>query len=276
LHLECKSPFLASELSFADVVRIHQARLTFNYWRKGGYSIGSEDYRWELLRQYIPPFLFFVFNVLFISLVQSVLLFSITTPTYLLLLASRLASASGSPVESWTFGDLIISRLMVACVLVCLFADQQQWNFQNAKKSYQKIAKVPAKFDRDDLDRGFIVSGLWGWSRHPNFAAEQAFWLTLYQWACYTTNSIYNWTGLGALAYLILFQASTWFTELVSAGKYPDYKEYQARVGKFVPRLGTEPQGNWKVPRQAKEAIEKVGEELDKDATKARERDNLR
>ena len=23
-----------------------QIRLTFNYWRKGGYSIGSEDYRW--------------------------------------------------------------------------------------------------------------------------------------------------------------------------------------------------------------------------------------
>jgi steroid 5-alpha reductase family enzyme len=30
--------------------RVHtkavQLRLTFNYWRKGGYSIGSEDYRW--------------------------------------------------------------------------------------------------------------------------------------------------------------------------------------------------------------------------------------
>lgn len=23
-----------------------KARLTFNYWRKGGYEIGSEDYRW--------------------------------------------------------------------------------------------------------------------------------------------------------------------------------------------------------------------------------------
>lgn len=23
-----------------------QIRLTFNYWRKGGYTVGSEDYRW--------------------------------------------------------------------------------------------------------------------------------------------------------------------------------------------------------------------------------------
>lgn len=47
-------------------------RLTYNYWRKGGYTIGSEDYRWEVLREKISPPLFFVFNVLFISLAQSV------------------------------------------------------------------------------------------------------------------------------------------------------------------------------------------------------------
>lgn len=26
-----------------------QIRLTFNYWRKGGYQVGSEDYRWFVL-----------------------------------------------------------------------------------------------------------------------------------------------------------------------------------------------------------------------------------
>ncbi|KAF7510604.1 hypothetical protein GJ744_006216 [Endocarpon pusillum] len=255
---------------------IWSCRLTFNYWRKGGYTIGSEDYRWAILRTKISPTLFFIFNVLFISLAQSILLFSITTPTYLLLLASRLASSSGTPVEPWTFADLIFSRLMVAWVLTSFFADQQQWQFQSAKKSYQETAKVPPKFNREDLDRGFIVTGLWSWSRHPNFAAEQAFWLTLYQWSCHTTNSTYNWTGIGALSYLILFQASTWFTELISSDKYPEYKEYQARVGKFVPRLGTDPKGDWKVPGKVKTVAEKVGEEVEKDAKMARERYDLR
>jgi steroid 5-alpha reductase family enzyme len=236
-----------------------QARLTFNYWRKGGYSIGSEDYRWEVLRSKISPVPFFIFNVLFISLAQSVLLFSLTTPTYLVLLASRLASTSGSPVEPWTIADLVISRIIIACVLASFIADEQQWQFQKAKRSYQKTAKVPAKFNREDLDRGFIVTGLWSWSRHPNFAAEQAVWLTMYQWSCYTTDSMYNWTGTGALAYLLLFQASTWLTEWISSDKYPEYKEYQARVGKFLPRLGTQPRGNWKVPEKAKKATDKVG-----------------
>jgi steroid 5-alpha reductase family enzyme len=253
-----------------------QARLTFNYWRKGGYTIGSEDYRWEVLRSKISPTLFFIFNVMFISLAQSILLFSITTPTYVLLLLSRLTSASGSPAEPWTTADLVISRIMVAFVMVCFFADQQQWQFQNAKQSYQKTAKVPPKFKREDLDRGFIITGLWSWSRHPNFAGEQAFWLTLYQWACYATDTLYNWTMVGGLAYLVLFQASTWFTELISSRKYPEYEEYQARVGKFVPRLGTEPKGGWKVPEKTKNAVDKIGEEAVKDTAHARERYNLR
>lgn len=47
-------------------------RLTFNYWRRGGYQVGSEDYRWELIKKYIGHAGFFVLNILFISSVQSV------------------------------------------------------------------------------------------------------------------------------------------------------------------------------------------------------------
>ncbi|KAF2091826.1 DUF1295-domain-containing protein [Saccharata proteae CBS 121410] len=206
-------------------------RLTFNYWRKGGYEIGSEDYRWEYLRTKISPFLMFVFNVLFISLAQSVLLFAVTTPTYVLLLASK---ATG---QDMTTADIFFARGLMALVLVEFFADQQQWTYQQAKKQYQSTAKVPTGYDREDLDRGFVVSGLWCWSRHPNFAAEQAIWVLLYQWSCFETYTFFNWTFVGALSYLFLFQASTWFTELISAGKYPDYKEYQQRVGKFLPKL---------------------------------------
>lgn len=47
-------------------------RLTYNYWRKGGYNIGSEDYRWEIVRKYVTPFQMFLFNIVFISTAQSV------------------------------------------------------------------------------------------------------------------------------------------------------------------------------------------------------------
>jgi steroid 5-alpha reductase family enzyme len=118
-------------------------------------------------------------------------------------------------------------------------------DYQKAKKSYLKTAKVPHKFEQIDLDRGFIVTGFWAWSRHPNFAAEQAVWVVLYQWSVWATQGLYNWSGVGAMGYLLLFQASTWFTELITAGKYPEYKEYQLRVGKFLPRFSTDLPGDF-------------------------------
>jgi hypothetical protein len=48
------------------------ARLTFNYWRKGGYQIGSEDYRWNTVKDYVGPVVMFIFNITFISLAQNV------------------------------------------------------------------------------------------------------------------------------------------------------------------------------------------------------------
>jgi len=107
--------------------------------------------------------------------------------------------------------------------------------YYGARTEYRKTAKVPKGFSREDLDRGFNTTGLFRWSRHPNFAAEQSIWVLVYQWSCLATDSFYNWTIAGAISYLILFQSSTVFTEAVSAGKYPEYKEYQDQVAMFVP-----------------------------------------
>ncbi|KAL1618709.1 hypothetical protein SLS54_007145 [Diplodia seriata] len=166
-------------------------RLTYNYWRKGGYNVGSEDYRWEIIKSKVPAAVFFLFNVTFISTIQSLTILP-------------------EPNRATT-------------------------DYQTAKHEYLRTAVVPKEWKRADLDRGFNVSGLWAYSRHPNFAAEQAVWVVLYQWACFDTEVYMNWTFAGAMSYLLLFQGSTWLTELLTAGKYPEYKEYQKQVGKFLP-----------------------------------------
>jgi steroid 5-alpha reductase family enzyme len=66
--------------------------------------------------------LFFLFNVAFISLAQSVLLFLITTPTYVMLLASHIPSP-----EKMSSADIIFARVLMGLVLLEFFADQQQW-----------------------------------------------------------------------------------------------------------------------------------------------------
>lgn len=98
---------------------------------------------------------------------------------------------------------------------------------------------------------------MFSYVRHPNFAAEQATWITQYVWAAWTIKGLVNWTIIGPIAYLILFNASTWFTELVSAKKYPEYKEYQKRVGKFLPRLPGGPPGDFSDQRKGEAAKDK-------------------
>ncbi|KAL2022326.1 hypothetical protein VTK56DRAFT_5724 [Thermocarpiscus australiensis] len=205
------------------------ARLTFNYWRKGGYQVGSEDYRWGVIRQQVPKPLFHVFNWTFISFGQSILLFLIAAPVYIILLASRIEPAV-------TSADIAYLATEFGFLLIESVADQQQWAYQSAKKQYKESGKVPAGFKQADLDRGFITSGLFGYSRHPNFAAEQSIWFFLYQWSCYATKNLYSWAGVGPSFLILLFQGSTWLTELITCGKYPEYPEYQRSVGMFVPK----------------------------------------
>ncbi|RVX73186.1 hypothetical protein B0A52_02313 [Exophiala mesophila] len=252
------------------VSMLWSVRLTYNYYRKGGYNVGTEDYRWATVKATIGAPLFFVMNVVFIAFMQCILLLAVTTPTYVLLLTGRLASNSSSS-QGWTILDPVPYVFMLALIGISFIADQQQWDFHKAKAEYQKTAKVPTDYSRAELDRGFLSSGLWAYSRHPNFTAEQGVWVALYIWSCVASQTLYNWTGVGAFSYLCLFQGSTWLTELLSSQKYPDYKVYQRHVGKFLPIPGM----SAKFPTSASKPVN-GSEKGTSDATKARARYDLR
>lgn len=159
------------------------------------------------------------------------------------------------------FSDTILPAALVSVVVLAYWADLQQWSkffaqhfeshhlptyinytyldFHTAKQVYRESPehKVLTGYHQEDLDRGFNCTGLWSLSRHPNFLAEQSFWVLFYGYGASITQSYFNWTIVGATSYLILFQGSTWLTELISASKYPEYKVYQKRVGKFLPNI---------------------------------------
>jgi len=252
---------------------IWSTRLTYNYFRRGGYSVGSEDYRWALVKEHIGPAAMFVLNVIFISLAQSLLLCAITTPTYVMLLSERLVDAGA--VSGWTFGDTCAFATMVGLVTVTAVGDQQQWNFQNAKSEYRQTGRVTGGFHRDELERGFRTTGLFAYARKPNYATEQAHWGMLYVWSCITSGTWYNWTGIGFVGYLFLFQASTWLTELLTERKYPDYKVYRRQVGKFLPTSLAPPKFG-KSTARITDGSPNGSAKKDVDAVHARERYNLR
>lgn len=74
-------------------------RLTFNYWRRGGYEVGSEDYRWKIIQEKIGNVAFVLLNIVFISTLQIVCL-SLSLPilrTQLIIFTHRSSSKPSRP-----------------------------------------------------------------------------------------------------------------------------------------------------------------------------------
>ncbi|KAJ9655764.1 hypothetical protein H2198_005470 [Neophaeococcomyces mojaviensis] len=227
-------------------------RLTYNYWRRGGYKIGSEDYRWAIIKDRIGQPAFFILDVLFIASGQNILLFLVTCPSYIAVLVSRLDTAHNTPAAG--FLDYWFAGQILFLVGLTWLSDQQQWDYQSAKQTYRNTAKVPANcgFTAEQLDRGFRTTGLWAYSRHPNFACEQMVWWSFYLWASLAARSPFNWTIFGPIIYTSVFLGSTPITEYISSGKYHEYAEYQKQVGMLFPKSFSEPKFSGKSSPQKK------------------------
>ena len=201
----------------AGLVTVWGARLTFNFARKGGYT-GVEDYRWAILRGRMPRWQFELFNFFFIVIWQNVILLLIALPAY------TAYENRSTPFGVW---DLVIAIVFFAFTVGETIADQQQWNFQNWKKAEIGAGRQPSP--------RFVQTGLWRFSRHPNFFFEQAQWWTLFFFGVAAAGSILQWTVAGAFLLTTLFIGSTIFTESITKSRYPEYADYHARVSPIVP-----------------------------------------
>ena len=123
--------------------------------------------------------------------------------------------------------DLIVTLVFLGFLIGETIADQQQWNFHTAKQATIAAGGTP--------EPRFLQSGLWRFSRHPNFFFEQAQWWTLFFFGAIAAGSVLQWTVLGAVLLTGLFVGSTIFTESITKSKYPEYANYQATTSPIVP-----------------------------------------
>ncbi|MBR4564351.1 MAG: DUF1295 domain-containing protein [Paludibacteraceae bacterium] len=220
-------------LLMAVLVTIWGARLTFNFGRKGAYSLkfweGEEDYRWKVLRQkkeFQPRWKWALFNLLFISTYQNVLVLMTTFPALVLMNVDKPLGVM----------DGVAAALMLGFIIYETIADEQQWRFQSTKWKMigegKKLAELPAPYNK-----GFNTVGLWGRSTHPNYFGEQGTWCAFYLFSVAAGIGIINWSIIGALLLVALFQGSSAFGEEISASKYPEYADYCKRLPKFFPKL---------------------------------------
>lgn len=278
------------------------ARLTFNAYRRGFFKVGEEDYRWPELRKMMARWQWELFAFFFIAIAQNILLAITALPQYMILSTTFAPRARLSTQTSLNLGtaDYVLTAVFLANLGMEFLSDHQQQVYQNWKRGYKatlfgmpqkragtssdkQVTKSTSKdeaavfgrvaggddqtlFTEDDRKRGFVTKGLWGWSRHPNFACEQLVWWLLYLFVPITfAPSLFGYSGslasffgisrphtlremiklghalvlnyavISPFAMNLLFASSTAFTEKMTKAKYPAYGSYQKIVAPFNP-----------------------------------------
>ena len=179
-----------------------------------------------------------IFNFVFISLYQHVLLLLVVSPSAVAHIA---ATKCGDSVYSSTLNSLDA----VACLMYLGFvwmegvADNQQQAFQTEKYRRKGAGE---KLDGEFLD-GFTRSGLFSIVRKPNYMAEQCLWISfgLFSISTFQTGAresyIMNWSHISWILYVLLFQGSGPFTENITLTKYPLYEDYMKTTPLYFPNI---------------------------------------
>jgi steroid 5-alpha reductase family enzyme len=207
----------------AALIILWGVRLTANFARRGGYKFSwntgftGEDYRWDILRKKISNrFLFELFNLGFISGFQLGLIFLFTLPAYII----------GTVETQLNTIDITLFLLFIFFLIGETIADNQQFSFHGQKKD--KAADNPC------YALGFNTTGLWKYTRHPNYLCEMGQWVTVWFIAANATGTWHK-SGIGALILIILFIGSTIMTEGITESKYPRFSSWRKATPPWIP-----------------------------------------
>jgi steroid 5-alpha reductase family enzyme len=166
----------------------------------------------------MQPWQFQLFNLFFIVLYQNALLVLIALPAWS---AYQNRSTSFGPI------DLLLTLLFVLFAVGETVADQQQWSFQKWKNAEVQAGRTP--------NPRFLQSGLFRFSRHPNYFFELAQWWVVFLFGALAARSVLEWTVIGPFLLTLLFVGSTRFTEKISLSHYPEYELFQRSTSPVVP-----------------------------------------
>ena len=132
----------------------------------------------------------------------------------------QLAAASALPrtARRWLFPAGV--AVMVAGAVVEATADRQKATFMERDRD-----------ERPDV----LDTGLWGWSRHPNYLGDSIVWDGA--WLAAAASAPGGWTVPApvAMSYLLIYATGAKRTEERMQDR-PAYRDYQQRVAFFLPR----------------------------------------
>lgn len=180
-------------------------------WRTG---LVHEDWRYESMRS--APVPYWLNSLLGMHLFPTVLVYFAFAPAALVLIGDPRTEA---PFGIW---DVLGVAGALSAIAIELIADEQLRRYR----------------DTDAYGTGGAIrTGLWKYSRHPNYFGEVLFWLSMIPFA----------TGAGLLgahpalvlagpiAMALFFRFSCWLMDVRSLERRPQYREIVDEVSAMVP-----------------------------------------
>lgn len=93
-----------------------------------------------------------------------------------------------------------------------------------------------SRFRADPAKRGAVLdSGLWRYSRHPNYFGDSVVWWGVYVVALSTGSAWWSAVGPALMTFLLLRVSGVALTERTITERRPAYRDYIERTSAFVP-----------------------------------------
>jgi steroid 5-alpha reductase family enzyme len=194
-------------LLVVTLVMFWAVRLTWN-WARGWTGLGHEDWRYQDLKQKSGRAYWGV-SLGGIHLFPTAQVFLACLPLYPALVSQK-------PM-GWL--DAVAAVVTLTGIAFELFADNQLRRFVRSKPP-----------------RGALLdTGLWAWSRHPNYFGEMSFWWGVFLFGL-AADASWWWTVVGPLAITLMFRfASLPMIETRMAERREGWAEYVRRAPLVLP-----------------------------------------
>lgn len=180
-------------------------------WRSG---LVHEDWRYENMRSAPAPY--WLNSLLGMHLFPTLLVYFAFAPAALILIAAPSTQQPLGPL------DLLGVVGALTAVAIELISDEQLRKFRASEDYACGVA---------------MRSGLWKYSRHPNYFGEVLFWLSMIPLAIADGHWLEHrelvWAGPIAMA--VFFRFSCWLMDVRSLERRPDYQETVDQVSAMVP-----------------------------------------
>lgn len=195
-------------LAIVIFVGLWGLRLTWN-WMRGWEGLHHIDWRYVMYEKSMGKW-FWPFSFLGLQMFPTILVFLGLLPLF---------GAMTNAENDWNWLDIIATGLALVAILIEFLADNQL-----------------RKFRKTNTEKGkSLTTGLWKYSRHPNYFGEVSFWWAIFLFGL-AANPSFWWTIIGAISMTVLFHfISIPMIEKRHLERKKDYKEVMEKVPRWIP-----------------------------------------